>query len=67
MHFLDRVGLLPRGLRVSASQAANVIEAMVASGRRLGVHDVDEALAKTTLNSFGRMFTKARLGELGLL
>jgi hypothetical protein len=67
MRFLDRLDLLPRGISASAASQEGVIDRLIASGFKLNVYDLDQALARTTLNSFGRMFVKARLGELALI
>ena len=67
MTFLDKLDLLPRGISAAAVSQEGVVDRLIASGYRLDIHKLDEALARTTLNSFGRTFTKARLSELGLL
>ncbi len=66
LRFLDRVGLLPKGIQASASNAEAVLD-YIASRGGLSIYEVDQALANTTLSSFGKMVTKAQLGKLGLI
>lgn len=66
--FLDNVGLLPFGIRASTPQKqVDAINILRTNGWTIDVHTLDQALANTTLSSFGRMMTKARLGEVGFL
>jgi hypothetical protein len=67
MRFLDRIGLLPRGITASAASQEGVIDRLMAAGFRLDVHTLDEKLANTTLSTTGKIMAKARLGQLGLI
>lgn len=64
--FLNKIGLLPDGLAAQA-QDERVLPAMIASGYRIPLHKLNEALANTTLDTYQKIVIKNRLSAVGLL
>ena len=65
--FLGKIGLIGASLEAAAQENENVLPNMIAAGFRIDLHQLNDALAKTTLDTYGRIVVKNRLSAVGLI
>jgi hypothetical protein len=65
--FLGKIGLIGASLEAAAQANEHVLPNLISAGFRIPLHKLNEALAKTTLDTYGRIVVKNRLSAVGLI
>lgn len=65
--FLGKIGVMAAGLAAQAEADERVLPGLIASGYKIPLHKLNDALARTTLSLDQRFAVKTRLSAIGLI